>query len=369
MKRKILCMGMIIVLSLGMIGCGNKKGTEQNSSEENTESLSAKEETESWLTDGYYTWEENDFEYTETQPYGELTGRMVIGVDENLKFRQEFFYPDGTEVHLLGGTDTGASKVEMYGKEYRVLENGDIEFNVIGGHYPNGRKVHIGSDYSTKITWYYHGTEDYRLEDGTQITKLAGDAEQPDEVQQENDVSGNDTKVIDLEHPGYSSPDALVADYLEAVSNADYAKMVSVRLPYKFDLMMSLEEDYQSLHYDRFKHFLPEEYLEVLIGLEDDLDEVYYNYKEENDNTYIGTSFTWDTWKEACGEEKAPDAITDWCQKNVPEYSPIVAGYQYKVTIDSPNYNGNGTPTLEFNMVRDADGKYYLLTVQCSELD
>lgn len=233
-------MGMVLALSLGMIGCGNKKGTEQNSSEKNTESLSAKEET-----------------------------------------------------------------------------------------------------------------------DNTQ---------QSEEVQQENDALGNDTKVINLEHPGYASPDALVADYLEAVSRADYAKMVSVRLPYKFDLMMSLEEDYRPLHYDRFKHYLPEEYLEVLIGLEDDLDEVYYNYKEENDNTYIGSNFTWDTWKEACGEEKAPDAFTDWCQKNVPEFSPIVAGYQYKVTIDSPNYNGNGTPILEFNMAKDADGKYYLLTVMCSEL-
>lgn len=236
MKRKILCMGMVIALSLGMIGCGNKKGMEQNSSEENTESLSVKEETE--------------------------------------------------------------------------------------------------------------------------------DEKQSDAVQQKKD-----TKVIDLEHPGYASPDALVADYLDAVSNADYAKMVSVRLPYKFDLMMSLEDDYRPLHYDRFKHCLAEEYLEVLIGLEDDLDEVYYKYKKENDDTYIGSDFTWDTWKEACGEEKAPDAITDWCQKNVPEFSPIVAAYQYKVTIDSPNYNGNGTPILEFNMGKDADGKYYLLTVMCSELD
>lgn len=130
--------------------------------------------TEKWLTNGYYTWEENDAMFhvsdaVKDRPYGDLIGEMEIDHEQTLIFQVNFYYPDGTEVRLPTDYGTQGSLVQWYGNSYQIQENGDIVFNIFGGTtFGGGKAEAMGTEYST---WYFYGEGDYRLNDGTPIIK------------------------------------------------------------------------------------------------------------------------------------------------------------------------------------------------------
>ena len=99
----------ILLCGLMMTGCGHQTSSEfdENAgflSTDQTEDINKEtdfssnyELTEQWLTDGFYTWAENDASY-DSKPYGDLIGEMEVDHQQILIFNVKFFYPDGTEV-------------------------------------------------------------------------------------------------------------------------------------------------------------------------------------------------------------------------------------------------------------------------------
>ena len=175
--KRIHSIGGIFLCGLMITGCGHQTSSK---SEENTGFVSIDqtdeeadfssnyELTEEWLTDGFYTWEENNDSY-DGKPYGDLIGEMEIDHQQILIFQVQFFYPDGTEVHLPTDYGTQGSLVQWDGNSYQIQENGDIVFDVFGGtNFGGGKAEAMGAEYRT---WYFYGEGDYRLNDGTPVTK------------------------------------------------------------------------------------------------------------------------------------------------------------------------------------------------------
>ncbi|MGN0580939.1 MAG: C-type lectin domain-containing protein [Ruminococcus sp.] len=178
--KLIRSLGGILLCGLMMTGCGHRTSSksEENTGYLSTDQTAANNEetdfrsnyelTEKWLTDGFYTWEENDASY-DSKPYGDLIGEMEIDHQQILIFQVKFFYPDGTEVRLPTDYGTQGSLVQWDGNSYQIQENGDIVFDIFGGtNFGGGKAAAMGSEYRT---WYFYGEGDYRLNDGTPVTK------------------------------------------------------------------------------------------------------------------------------------------------------------------------------------------------------
>lgn len=184
LKKQISPLGAICLCGLMITGCGHRTApkSEKNTSRssiDKTEDANREAEfssnyklTEKWLTNGFYTWEENDAVFHESdavkdKPYGDLIGQMTIGYDDYFKFQVDYFYPDGEKVRLLYGYSP--SEVEKHGNSYQIQENGDIVFDVFGGTSFGGSRISFTNN--MQITWYFYGEGDYRLNDDTPITK------------------------------------------------------------------------------------------------------------------------------------------------------------------------------------------------------
>lgn len=182
--KLISSLGAIFLCGLMITGCGHQTSSKfkENTGDlsfdktddinKETEFISNYELTEKWLTNGFYTWEENDAVFHESdavkdKPYGDLIGQMTIGYDDYSKFQVDYFYPDGEKVHLLIGYSP--AEVKEYGNSYQIQDNGDIVFDVTGGTSFGGTRISLTSD--AHITWYFYGEDDYRLDDDTPVTK------------------------------------------------------------------------------------------------------------------------------------------------------------------------------------------------------
>lgn len=133
------------------------------------EQLNNYELSRQWLSDGTYTWAANDMHY-ESKAYGETYGEMIIDHNEDFLFDVQYYYPDGTEVRLLTDYGSSGSLVQFYGNTYTIQESGDIIFDAFGGMNPGGNRIN-SSNGKERMTWYFYGEGDYRLEDGTPIVK------------------------------------------------------------------------------------------------------------------------------------------------------------------------------------------------------
>lgn len=179
--KPVRSIGGIFLCGLMLTGCRHQTSPK---SEGNTDFLSGGQTedsseadfsshyklTEKWLTDGFYTWEVNDASY-DAKPYGDLIGEMEIDHWQVLVFDVKFFYPDGREVRLPTDYGTQGSLVQWDGNSYEIQENGDIIFDIFGGtNFGGGKASEMSSEY---CTWYFYGEGDYRLYDGTPVTKQA----------------------------------------------------------------------------------------------------------------------------------------------------------------------------------------------------
>lgn len=133
------------------------------------EQLNNYELSQEWLSDGTNTWAENDKNYG-SKTYGETYGEMIIDHSEDFLFDVQYYYPDGTEVRLLTDYGSSGSLVQFYGNTYTIQESGDIIFDAFGGMNPGGNRIN-SSNGKERMTWYFYGEGDYRLEDGTPIVK------------------------------------------------------------------------------------------------------------------------------------------------------------------------------------------------------
>lgn len=132
------------------------------------EAMDNYELSKNWLTDGTYTWQENDM-YYDGNPYGDTYGEMIIDHSDDFVFNAQYYYPDGTEVRLPTDYGTSGSLVQFYGNDIMIQENGDIIFCPFGGITPGGGHVEDCDD--EYMRWYFYGEGDYRLEDGSSVTK------------------------------------------------------------------------------------------------------------------------------------------------------------------------------------------------------
>lgn len=178
MKKSIWkTMLLLWIISLILTGCGDKakefgefmvspigKEDKDTTAEDNEEEYDEDSEdaddkdtefaesTDDVDLDGYYWWVEEDLEYYTGEKYGFTIGQMHISGN---KFEQTYFYAEGAPVRLLGGTSTGGSIVKSFGNKYNVLDNGDVEFELIGGTYASGNDIEYSEYDPPVITWYY----------------------------------------------------------------------------------------------------------------------------------------------------------------------------------------------------------------------
>lgn len=123
-----------------------------------------------WLSNGVYTWEEDDMCY-DGKAYGEAYGEMIIDYNESFLFEVQYYYNDGTEVRLPTDYGTSGLLVNFYGNDITIQENGDIVFDAFGGVNPGGNRINSSTG-KKRMIWYFYGEGDYRLENGASITKL-----------------------------------------------------------------------------------------------------------------------------------------------------------------------------------------------------
>lgn len=84
-----------------------------------------------WLSNGVYTWEEDDM-YYDGKAYGQAYGEMIVDYNEDFVFEAQYYYHDGAEVRLPTDYGSSGSLVNFYGNDITIEENGDIIFHPFG---------------------------------------------------------------------------------------------------------------------------------------------------------------------------------------------------------------------------------------------